>query len=256
MSRARSGVNPAFRVFTKEMYVHGRTIYTELAYVILFPIMLLGTMRLGLGNKVSILGVEYVEFIMPGIIVMSVITTAFFNTGFVMLFEKEYAGSFQGLVITPIAPREIVFGKVLSGAVKSLINGVLITLVLVVAVDYRPPASIVLLPVILFVAAFFFSALGIMFGVVLKKGYQLGTIGNLIIVPLTFMGGMFFDVGELGGAARWGVEASPVTHMITDCREVMVWGGWDIAFGLAFNLLLCAVAFWGAVKIFERAVYK
>ncbi len=253
---ARSGVNPAFRVFQKEMFVHGKTIYTEIAYVILFPIMLLGTMRLSLGDKVSILGVEYVEFIVPGIIVMSVITTAFFNTGFVMLFEKEYAGSFQGLVITPISPGEIVFGKVLSGTVKALVNGLLITLVLVVALDYRPPGSIVMLPVLLFVTAFLFSALGIMFGVVIKKGYQLGTIGNLLIVPLTFLGGMFFDVGELTGATRLAVELSPVTRVITDCREVMVWGGWDVLPGLAFNIILCAAAYLAAVRIFERAVYR
>ena len=252
----RSRVNPAFRVLQKEMYVHGKTIYTEIAYVILFPILLLWTMRLGLGERISIDGVDYIHFIMPGIIVMSVVTTAFFNTGFVMLFEKEYAGSFQGLVVTPISPGEIVFGKVLAGTFKALINGVLITLVLIVAIDYRPPPSALLLFPVLFLASFFFAALGIIFGVVLQKGYQLGTIGNLIIVPLTFMGGMFFDAGALEGSARTAVQMSPVTHMISDSREVMIHGGVDILPGMVITLVLCALAYAGAAVIFRRVVYR
>jgi len=257
--RARSmssRVNPAFRLFQKEMYVHGKTIYTEIAYVILFPILLLWTMRLGLGDKVIIDGVEYINFIMPGIVVMSVVTTAFFNTGFVMLFEKEYSGSFQGLVVTPISPQEIVFGKVLAGTFKALINGVLITLVLVLAIDYRPPPQALLLFPVLFLAAFFFAAMGIIFGVVLQKGYQLGTIGNLIIVPLTFMGGMFFDAGALEGLAQTAVQLSPVTHMIADSREVMIHGGVDILPGMVITLVLCLITYTGAVVVFKRAVYR
>jgi ABC-type polysaccharide/polyol phosphate export permease len=247
-------LNPALRVVEKEMYVYFKTYYTELTYVILFPFLLVWTMGYGIGDEVSVNNVPYMHFIAPGIIIMSVVTTAFFNTGFIMLFEKEYQGSFEGVITCPISTKEIVFAKILSGTIKSVLNGMIIVLILMIVMGYNPPWSIVLSPLILFACGFFFSAVGIMLGVVLKRGYQLGTIGNIVVFPPTFLGGIFFDINQFPHGLAAAVKLSPVTMMIEGLRKLMVYGDANIAVEMIVCIVSSILLFFMAVKIFERQV--
>jgi ABC-type polysaccharide/polyol phosphate export permease len=247
-------LNPAFRVVEKELYVYFKTYYTELTYVILFPFLLVWTMDYGIGESVIIRGNEYIHFIAPGIVIMSVVTTAFFNTGFIMLFEKEYQGSFEGVITCPISTREIVFGKILAGTIKSVLNGMIIILILLVVMGYTPPWQIVLSPAILFVTGLFFSAIGIMLGVIIKRGYQLGTIGNLVIFPPTFLGGIFFDLNSLGGDLASAMKLSPVTMMIDGLRKLMVFGDANIAVELVVCIICSVLLYYLATIIFEKEV--
>jgi ABC-2 type transport system permease protein len=251
-------LNPAFRVVEKELYVYFKTYYTELTYVILFPFLLVWTMAYGIGKDYDIeIGgelVKYMHFIAPGIIIMSVVTTAFFNTGFIMLFEKEYQGSFEGVITCPISVREIVFGKILAGTIKSVLNGLIIVVILLIVMDYTPPWHILLSPLILFVSGLFFGAIGIMLGVVLKRGYQLGTIGNLVVFPPTFLGGIFFDVNMLPSGVATAVKLSPVTMMIDGMRKLMVFGDVNIALELIVCTLTSLLLYLFATVVFEREV--
>ena len=247
-------LNPAFRVVEKELYVYFKTYYTELTYVILFPFLLVWTMQYGLGDEVNINEIPYMHFIAPGIVIMSVVTTAFFNTGFIMLFEKEYQGSFEGVITCPISTREIVFGKILAGTIKSVINGMIIILILLVVMGYTPPWQIVLSPAILLVTGLFFSAIGIMLGVIIKRGYQLGTIGNLVIFPPTFLGGIFFDINEFGGELATALKLSPVTMMIDGLRKLMVLGDANIAVELAVCIVTSVLLYYLATIVFEKEV--
>lgn len=247
-------MNNAFRVVEKELYIYFKTYYTEIAFVLMFPIFLIGSMELGIGDRVSIGDSSYIEFISPGILMMAAITTAFFNTGFIMLFEKEYSESFQGLITCPISSNEIAFGKILSGTIKSTINGLIIVLVVVIMIGYVPPWTIILAVPVIFISSLVFSAMGLMLGVVLKKGYQLGTLGNLVILPLTFLGGMFFDVNTLPGNIATVAKASFVTWMIDALRKVMIYGDTNIGYECIGILVVFVVFFYFSVKIFDRTV--
>jgi len=247
-------LNPAFRLVEKELYVYFKTYYTELTYVILFPFLLVWTMAYGIGSDIKINDTPYMHFIAPGIIIMSVVTTAFFNTGFIMLFEKEYQGSFEGVITCPISVGEIVFGKILSGTVKSVLNGMIIVLTLLIVMGYTPPWPILLSPLILFVSGLFFSAIGIMLGVILKRGYQLGTIGNIVVFPPTFLGGIFFDVNILPPEVSSAVKLSPVTMMIDGLRKLMIFGDMNIGVELVVCLLSSLLLYILAIKVFEKEV--
>lgn len=247
-------MNNAYRVVEKELYIYFKTYYTEISYVIIFPVFLIGSMWLGIGGKVEIGGYSYIEFISPGILLMSAVTTAFFNTGFIMLFEKEYSESFQGLITCPISSNEIAFGKILSGTIKSTVNGMAILLIIVAMIGYTPQWTIVLAAPVIFISSLVFSAMGLMLGVVLKKGYQLGTLGNLIILPLTFLGGMFFDVGSLPPTIEAVARSSPVTWMIDALRKVMIEGDPNVALESIGILVTFVIFFFISVKVFDRTV--
>jgi len=252
-----NAVNPALRLVEKELYVYFKTYYTELTYVILFPFLLVWTMGVGIGRSedpVTIGGYDYIEFIAPGIILMSVVTTAFFNTGFIMLFEKEYQGSFDGVITCPISAGEVVMGKILAGTIKSVINGMIIILIILLVMDYTPPWTILLSPLILFVSALFFAAIGLMLGVVLKRGYHLGTIGNIVVLPPTFLGGIFFEVDNLPDGVADAIRLSPVTMMIDGTRKLFLFGDANIGIELVVIFVTSMLLYLLATKIFEREV--
>jgi len=248
-------LRPFARIVEKEMYTHFLTFHTEFTYAILFPFLLVWTMELGIGNRVQIGGVPYIEFIAPGIMLMSVLTTAFFNTGFIILFEKEYTGSFDGLITCPVSSHDVVFGKILAGAFKSVITGIIIIVVLVLAIGFRPPWTAWLCIVPIFIASLLFSAVGLAIGVMLKKGYQLGSIGNMLIFPLTFFGGIFFDVATLPANIATAANLSPVTMVITDCRNLMIYGSTDgLVWHSAVGLLFFVFFYFIAERVFVRQV--
>lgn len=250
----------AFVLMQKELRVYFRTFYTELTYVILFPVLLVGTMGLGLsGNEIDATGygkVAYVLYIAPGIVLMSVVTTAFFNTGFIMLFEKEYSDAFDGVITCPIGSKEIVFGKILGGGLKSTLNGMIIIVIIFLLLGIMPPWTIWLTPFVMFLSALVFSAMGLALGVILRKGYQLGTIGNLVIFPPTFLGGIFFDVNTLPEGLSAISKASPVTMMIEASKKLMLFGDLDIALDCVVIFLTFLGFYLLAYKVFDREVFS
>ncbi len=226
----RSKVPPWVHIVRKELHVYARTYYTEVTYVILFPTLLVLSLRWGIGEgKVTVAGMEYLRFIAPGVLLLAAVTTAFFNVGFIMIFEKEYSGAFQGILTCPVTVTDVVLGKVVSGATKATINGLAVTLLLAVVVGFPLQATTLLVIPLLFVTSLLFSAGGLAMGVVLRKGYQLGSIGNLVILPATFAGGMFFDYHtQLPSSLIPIVALSPVTMAIDGLRSTMIGGSGDI----------------------------
>ena len=243
-------------IVEKEMYVFFKYFHSEVSFAVLFPVMMIWTMKIGIGDTEipGLEGVDYATFIMPGLIMMTVISTGFFNTGFVIMFEKEYSDAFDGLIQTPVTTEEIALSKIVSGTLKSLINGLVSLAVVLVFVDVPLSASWLLLVPIFAACGFFFSCIGLAMGTWLKRGYQLGTLGNMIIFPMTFFGGLFFSVDQIPANLQSVVQANPVTWMITSMREVVVYGSWDVGLELLATLVLCVPLYIGAWWLFRRLV--
>ena len=253
MSRTRR----IWAIVEKEMFVFFKYFHSEVSFAVLFPVFMIWTMQIGLGDAtIDWLpeGVSYPAFIMPGLIMMTVISTGFFNTGFVIMFEKEYSDAFDGLVQTPVPTEEIALAKIVSGTIKSLINGLISLAVVLVFIDVTVTASWILLPVLFAACGFFFSCIGLAMGTWLKRGYQLGTLGNLIIFPMTFFGGLFFSVSQLPENLQVIVNANPVTWMITSMREVVVYGGWNVGWEMLGIVAICIPLYLGAWVLFRRLV--
>ncbi len=93
-----------------------------------------------------------------------------------------------------------------------------------------------------------------MLGVFLKRGYHLGTIGNIVVLPPTFIGGMFFDVDMFPEGVATVVKLSPVTMMIGGFRKLFVFGDANIAIELVVCLIASILLYLLAIKVFERQV--
>ncbi len=244
-------------IVEKEMYVYFKYFHSEVSFAVLFPVFMIWTMGIGLGDaEIDWLpeGIRYVAFIMPGLIMMTVISTGFFNTGFVIMFEKEYSDAFDGLIQTPVTTEEIALAKIVAGTLKSLINGLISMVVILAFVDLTLTASWILLPLLFAACGFFFSCIGLAMGTWLKRGYQLGTLGNLLIFPMTFFGGLFFAVSELPENLQVIVNANPVTWMITAMREIVLYGSWDVGWEMLGIMLICVLLYLGAWRLFRGLV--
>mgnify|MGYP001822453820 CR=1 FL=1 len=253
MSRWRT----VWAIIEKEMYVFFKYFHSEVSFAVIFPVLMIMTMEIGLGEAdIAWLpqGVTYTAFIMPGLIMMTVISTGFFNTGFVIMFEKEYSDAFDGLVQTPVTTEEIALAKIVSGTLKSLINGLISLAVVLLFIDVTFSASWLLLPVIFGACGFFFSCIGLAMGTWLKRGYQLGTLGNMLIFPMTFFGGLFFAVGQIPENLQFIVNLNPVTWMITSLREVVIHGSWSVGMEMLGVVLISILLYLGAWRLFHRLV--
>ncbi len=244
-------------IVEKEQYVFFRYFHSEVSFAVLFPMFMIWTMRIGIGDtEIPGIDVPYATFIMPGLIMLTVISTGFFNTGFVIMFEKEYTDAFEALVQTPVTVHEISMAKLLSGTIKSVVNGGVSLLVVLVFIDVEVSLSWLLMLPVFAACGFFFSCIGLILGTYLKRGYELGTWGNLITFPMTFFGGLFFAVSQLPDNLQLAVNVNPVTWMITSMREVTVYGGFDIGWELLGVVVACVPLYFITTVIFKRLVVK
>src|SRR5581483_235922 len=133
---------------------------------------------------------NYMQFIAPGVISMSILFTAVFS-GIQIIWDRQF-GFLKETLVAPVSRLSIMFGKTLGGATIATIQGVIV-LLLTVAVGFRP--HIVSLPLaflFMFLIAMLFTAIGVAIASVLQdmQGFQL--IMNFLVQPLFFLSGALF----------------------------------------------------------------
>lgn len=247
-------------IIKKEMYIFFKLFYAEASFAILFPVLMLLSMRFGFGTSTAgSVDDAYIQFIAPGMLMMSAISTAVFNTGFIMMFEKVWSSAYEGVALTPARIWEVVLAKVLAGSFKGTINGALTIIIITPILDLPITWRLLGLIPLLFCATFLFSAIGLILGVSLRYGYHLGSLANLIIFPTSMLGGMFFEIDQIG--IPW-LEAilmlSPVTHQITGLRATMGVGVlpydevfWIVALAMLVSVIWAVPLYWVTMKVFK-----
>jgi len=187
-----------------------------------------------IGSRISqIGGVPYGEFIVPGLIMLSVLTESISNGSF-GIYVPKWAGTIYELLSAPVATPEILLGYVGAAATKS----VLIGLIILGTSTFFVPLS-VLHPLwmigFLFLTSFTFSLFGFMLGVWADSWEKLQIAPLLVITPLTFLGGSFYSIDMLPPAWRTVTMFNPVVYLISGFR-------WSF-FGIADVSLTTSLSF-------------
>ncbi|HEY4201429.1 MAG TPA: ABC transporter permease [Devosiaceae bacterium] len=161
-------------------------------------------------------GVSYGAFIVPGLIMLMIVTQSVSNGSFGIFFQK-FTGTIYELLSAPVSAMEIVTGYVGAAATKSLILGVIVLLTANFFVPVRIEHPVVMV-LFLVLTAITFSLLGFIIGIVVKGMDQLQTVPLLIITPLTFLGGTFYSLGLL--PSFWQVVSlfNPIVYLISGFR--------------------------------------
>jgi len=177
-----------------------------------------------IGGRISqIEGVSYGSFIVPGLIMLQVLTQSIMNASFGIYFPR-FAGTIYELLSAPISPFEVVLGYVGAAASKSIIIGLIIlaTSALFVPIHIEHPFWML---AFLVLTAASFSLFGFIIGIWADGFEKLQIIPLLIITPLTFLGGTFYSVKMLPPFWQTVTLFNPVVYLISGFR----WSFYGIA---------------------------
>lgn len=193
-----------------------QTIFSPLISATLF-VFVFGTV---VGARIDeIGGVSYIIFVFPGILIMNVLTSAFSQASSNIYFAK-WARTIEELLVSPLSYFEIMLGTVLSAVARALTVGVVI---LMVGVLFGA-VSMYSLPLFIFYilgVSIVFGLLGIITGLVAKSFEQLNILSTFIIMPFSFLGGMFYTLDMLPPIAQKITLLNPFFYFVDGTRFAM-----------------------------------
>jgi ABC-2 type transport system permease protein len=197
-------------------------------------------------RMVEVNGVSYGAFIVPGLIMMALMTESISNASF-GIFMPKYAGTIYEILSAPISYIEIVIGYVGAAATKSIILGTLIlaTARLFVAFDIDHPLWMI---AFLILTSVTFSLFGFIIGIWATGFEKLQIIPMLIVTPLAFLGGSFYSINMLPPVWQKIALVNPVVYLISGFRWSF-FGISDVNVGISVGMTLvflsvCLIAVW------------
>jgi ABC-2 type transport system permease protein len=186
------------------------------------PIIFLVIFGAGFGNVIGSLapGVDFVQFMYPGIIAMGVLTSSLF-AGVSVVWDREF-GFLREVLVAPLARTGIVLGKAIGASVVALLQVVLLLLISpIVGVALDPVMVLSLVPVVI-ILSIALSGLGILIASFMRsqQGFQL--LIQVLIFPLIFLAGVFFPVNQAPDWLQVLSKVNPMTYGVDAIRQIML----------------------------------
>jgi ABC-2 type transport system permease protein len=235
-------------IFTYEMKRFFRTMGQSLVSPVISTVLYFVVFGAAIGSRIEeIDGVSYGAFIVPGLIMLSLLTQSVSNASFGIYFPR-FSGTIYEFLAAPISATEMVLGFVGAAAAKSLLIGIVIlaTSAFFVPLSIAHPVWMV---VFMLLTAFTFSLLGFIIGLWADGFEKLQIIPLLIITPLTFLGGSFYSINLLPPFWKSVSLFNPVVYLVSGFRwsfnevaDVSV--GLSLAITCLFLLLCLATIGW------------
>lgn len=161
-------------------------------------------------------GVSYTIYILPGLIMMNVITNALNNTASSML-QMKLLQQMQDMLITPLSNFEMALAFIIGGTLRGFINGILVLLLGMFLVQ-MPVEKPLLVLFLLFIVSWAFSSAGLLVGILSETWDNIATILNFFVTPLIFLGGVFYSIDMLPPFWRQISLVNPIYYVINGLR--------------------------------------
>jgi len=233
---ARKEINRILRIWTQTLLP---PVITQSLYFVIFGAFL--------GSRIGQIGNQsYAAFIVPGLILMAVVTNAFSNVAS-SFFGAKFQHSIEEILVAPVSPSTLLVGFCTGGVVRSLIVGIIVFIVSIFFV----PSSITHVWAIMYfslMTAIFFSMVGFLNAMFARKFDDVSIIPTFVLTPLTYLGGVFYEINHLPGVwqtvarfnplvyaidgFRYGFTGSASTPIVTSAITMFI-----VTFGLGFILI-------------------
>ncbi|MCC6775530.1 MAG: ABC transporter permease [Hyphomicrobiales bacterium] len=232
-------------IYLFEMARTWRTILQSIVAPVVSTCLYFVVFGAAIGSRISeVEGVSYGAFIVPGLIMLSLLTQSVSNAAFGIYFPK-FTGTIYELLSAPISYLEIVLGYVGAAATKSIVLGLIIlaTSWLFVPLRIAHPFWMV---AFLVLTALTFSLLGFIIGIWADSFEKLQVVPLLIITPLTFLGGSFYSIEMLPPVWQTVTLFNPVVYLVSGFR----WSFFEIAdVGVGISLAMTLVFLAGCLAV-------
>jgi len=200
-----------------------------------------------LGTRIKQLhGIDYVVFVIPGLIMMSFSINAFSNNSSSIL-QQKFQGAIQDQLSSPASPLELLLAFTFGGFMRGLIVAGLTFIVASLLVDLPVDHILVLIPS-LFLVGFFFSQLGVLTGVRAEQFDDVAFVQTFVLTPLIFLGGVFYSATLLPQPFETLTHFNPIYYMINLIRYGFV-GFSEVSIALSLLALTAATAALFAINL-------
>jgi ABC-2 type transport system permease protein len=227
-------------IYKFEMARTGRTLLQSIVSPVISTSLYFVVFGAAIGSRITgIDGLSYGAFIVPGLIMLSLLTQSISNASFGIFFPK-FTGTIYELLSAPVSYIEIIIGYVGAAATKSIILAVIIlaTSGLFVPVEVEHPLWMI---TFLVLTAVTFSLFGFVLGIWADGFEKLQLVPFLIITPLIFLGGSFYSIDMLPPFWQTATLFNPVVYLISGFRWSF-YGIADVSVGLSLAMTVCFLA--------------
>jgi ABC-2 type transport system permease protein len=233
------------------MKVYLQTVLAPIVTMLLF----LAVFALALGRAVNeIGGVPFVEFLAPGLVMMSIAQNAFANTSSSIMMAKTQ-GNIVDNLMAPLTANELTLAYAMGGVTRGLVVGVVVwaAMLTVVPVDLRHPGYILFHAV---ASSLMLSLLGTIGGIWSEKFDHISAVTHFVVTPLSFLSGTFYSIDRLPEVFRVLAHLNPFFYMIDGFRYGFI-GHNDapLGLGLAILTLVNLMLWWVCYRMFATG-YK
>lgn len=208
------------QVWLRNFLFFRKTFLVSFFWTILEPTMSLLAIGFGLGRFVEqIEGLTFIEFYYPGLLATTAMMVSYFESTYPNYTKLTYQKTFSTILLTPITPRQILFGEILWSATKGLI-GVCGVIFVSLFFGLFKMEVLYTLP-LLFLLCLIFAAFGLFMTSVAKNydSFIFSTSG--IIVPMSLISGTYFSLAQTPEIVRTLAQALPLTHAVTLVRSII-----------------------------------
>jgi ABC-2 type transport system permease protein len=231
-------------IFKFEMARTRRTLMQSIIAPVISTSLYFVVFGSAIGSRISEMeGVSYGAFIVPGLIMLSLLTQSISNASFGIYFPK-FSGTIYELLSAPLSPLEIIVSYVGAAATKSIILGLIILITATFFVNIKIDHPIWMLAYLLLTSVTF-SLIGFIIGIWADGFEKLQVVPLLIITPLTFLGGSFYSISVLPPFWQKVALLNPVVYLISGFRwsfysieDVNLW----VSLGMTLSFLAVSVA--------------
>ena len=193
-------------------------------------------------------GFSYMDFVIPGLIMMSVITNSYSNV-VSSFFSTKYQRSVEEMLVSPIPNYIILFGFCIGGVARGLSVGIIVTLLSLFFADLRITHIGVTLGIVL-CTSILFSLAGFINAMYARNFDDISIIPTFVLTPLTYLGGVFYSISLLPEFWQGVSQANPVLYMVNAFRYGVL-GVSDIHIGLAFTMVISFSAVLFVIALYQ-----
>jgi lipooligosaccharide transport system permease protein len=234
---------------------------------ILEPLLYLVAFGAGLGALVSGLyyaGVklDYIRFIAPGLVAISIMYGGFFECTYGSFVRMHYQKTFDAIIATPVSIEDVITGEILWGATKSFVNSTIVLVVIEVMGAIFIPAvlftslTVVFVPIIAFLGGLMFSSIAMIFTGLVPNIDSFNYPFFLLVTPMFLLGGTFFPISQLGPAEPI-AYALPLTHVSILSRDLCLGlYSWLDLTAIVYILVATLLTFYPALYFMKKRLIK
>lgn len=180
-------------------------------------------------------GFSYMEFIVPGLIMMSVITNSYSNVAS-SFFSAKFQRNVEELLVAPVPNYIIVLGYVGGGVARGILVGLIVSLLSLFFVDIKVHHLLILMSTVVLTATLF-SLAGLINAVYAKTFDDISIIPTFVLTPLTYLGGVFYSLSLLPEFWQYVSKVNPIVYMVNAFRYGFL-GVSDVNLVFAFSVII------------------